>query len=78
MRQKPATLFAAAAAMLTATPPVRASAPEALFGRLCAAHPGGVPLPAPVRRRDERPDCPGACHAACTRSTRGDGEDEGE
>ncbi|MCX8476990.1 MAG: hypothetical protein MT490_14455 [Sphingomonas sp.] len=59
------------AAMLLAAAP-RASASAPVLGRLCAAH----PLPLPLRQRDERRDCPDACHAACTRSARGEGEDE--
>lgn len=78
MSHEVATLFAIAAAMLTATPPAHAFAPELPFGRLCAAHPMSIPLPFPQPRRDERHDCPGACHAACTRSARDQSEEDSD
>ena len=66
-----ANLVAMAAMLFAAAP--RASAAAPIFGRLCTAHPASG---APPRQRDERRDCPDACHAACPRSPRDECEEE--
>jgi hypothetical protein len=74
MRRRVATLLAVAAMMPAAAPGALAFAPQPLIGRMCA-HPA---IPEPERKRDGR-DCPGACHAACARSSRGAcDEDDGD
>lgn len=74
MRRPAATTAAMAAMVLTAAPRAFAFAPEPLIGRLCAAQP--VSLPHPPRKRGDRRDIPDACHAACTRSSRSECEEE--
>ena len=75
MRRPAATIAAKAAMLLAAVPRALASVPEPSIGRLCAAHSVSLPLPLPTR--GDRRDHPDACHAACTRSSRGDCEEDG-
>jgi hypothetical protein len=68
-------LCALAAALALAVLPVRAAiAGDVVWVPRC----GGGMQPIPVKGDRRGSDCPGACHAACARTLRGDDADEGD
>ncbi len=68
-----ASALALAAALAMGTAPVRAAVPD---GILRVAMCGGGSRPVPFHRRER--ECPGACHASCARTSRGEQEEEAD
>lgn len=70
-----AHLCAVAAALALAVLPMRAAiAGDVVWVPMC----GGGMQPIPVKGDRRSSDCPGACHAACSRTVRSDDADEGD
>jgi hypothetical protein len=70
-----ASALALAALLAMAAAPVRAAASD---GVVQIAMCGGGSQPVPFHRKERDRDCPGACHAACARTMRGETDEEAD